>query len=630
MMDVRDLPGAHEQRWVKVQGAAGGAEIRVSGQIRHVFFERKETDENDGAVVAELSVSESLAGLEPLECKSVKEDHEAGYFTIGEGEDRFVITLSIEKIGGSGSGLLLPGADMGGMWISYRLFSVVAQTERFEELQQGCEPTRDIFRVQSVGSGHDILDWFLQGEQRYFSLYLCTVNRIIAWADVDLTVFLFGNRAPADMHPGVFPLEAQGRFEMDSWEEDPDVMPAQGGAWVDLKLSLAKEEGVAAAPRSNTVSEGLAGEEGEEEYSDDFISEMTSPTKPAVRDVTVEDWEGKVLRMPLERIESSFQAGDEEGMSVPAVPGTGTAAFVKEDETPTTSQAKPDAAPLRLHRSKPPGIRRFRLSIDLRSIRDLKHSQHVYCYYHYPFLGGEKGGGATTLDNPVLSAPVWVPAVTETPMSNSCCQFYFSSTYADLEDLARRNPFLVSIRTKEGPGGGGGELGKVRLLFEELVKMAPVHYRDPIKLRIFKSYETCSETIAGQVAQGEAPPDACPVILYIIDQSLPILGKEGLGGAIGSCPSLRTVMVLEDMGPEQARLQALRPQAQSPFRAPVYQTAGMEEGGVPPPGNIKTAPSINPPPPPPIIAGYDMLELEKRRLEWEDWRQKEVSGKWGR
>ena len=49
-------------------------------------------------------------------------------------------------------------------------------------------------------------------------------------------------RRPGRVGKGFFPHEAIGRFEMEAWEEDGPSGVA-GGAWVDVRLRIEREEG---------------------------------------------------------------------------------------------------------------------------------------------------------------------------------------------------------------------------------------------------------------------------------------------------------------------------------------------------------------------------------------------------
>jgi hypothetical protein len=475
MLDLRDLAlGGSEARWVKLQGTGAGGELRLASHLR---------------CVAPKSLA-LVAGVGGRGQQAAGEEPDA--FPIGSGGEVFVLTFALRAVGGDGRGLLLPGPGAGGMWLSYYLFDVVAQTDKFESLEptSGFRPISDMFRLRSSGDGAELTEWFQREEQRHLDLYLCTENRIIAVAKLDLSRLVVGGRGAGALEEDFFPHEDGGRMELSAWDTG-----AEGGAWVEVYVKLerdgwedepqreeallaieADEEearrqpqllqapppddergeeggGVAVGAGAEREARGGDAEDDDDDYSDDFGStegggrqSLPGAVGSSLYDRSPGGFEGEEANLKLPAPEPSTHADAAEGGAPPSRLGQGPPGG-KAPETPKK-------------RPTPAGKRRFRLSLDLRSVRDLRHAQHVFLYYHYPFLPGAEGG-ATSLDNPVLSQPVWAPANIETPMANSCCLFHFTSTYTDLMDVATRHPFIISVRAKEG---GGGEIGKVGVL----------------------------------------------------------------------------------------------------------------------------------------------------------------------
>jgi hypothetical protein len=382
------------------------------------------------------------------------------------------------------------------MWLSYVLFGALARSDGFEALEGKGAHKRcvDVFRLQSRGDGAELAEWF--GRHPWLEVYLCTGQRVVAVGKVDLWGMAMGGRQPREMAEDLFPFEREQRVVMESWEEEgpPGI---KGGAWVDVRVRMERvgegegtaapvvgeQGGMLSVPTGREEGRGGAeerkrsqeeeeegGGEDDDDYSDDFEREGTRDASGIRGDAAAarreaerapgseedrEEYEEHVQGMREEEgqpPEEQGEASDEEEYEVEVEDGSHASYGAV---SPLPSSGPPSPPP-----PKPSGARRFRLSIDLRSVRDLDRPQHVFLSYHYPHLVGPP----SVLDHPVLSHPVYVPAYLEAAMDKSCVSVSFTSTYDGLRRVAEAHPFFVSVKAKE-PGGADGafEIGKVRL-----------------------------------------------------------------------------------------------------------------------------------------------------------------------
>jgi hypothetical protein len=171
------------------------------------------------------------------------------------------------------------------------------------------------------------------------------------------------------------------------------------------------------------------------------------------------------------------------------------------------------------------------------------------------------------------------------------------------------------------------------LPFEELIASPAIHYRCPVKHKIFSSYEACQLPLAKLIARGEAEPDAAPVVVHALDSYLPVLGREGLGSGVGALPSLRAVLVLEDLGqlpdetPNRRGSQGGGEQVAGGGQARGGAAEEKEAPQLPPQVTFPTVtmPGAGSVGGGDVLGTLTMLEIEKRRMEWEAWRHREVS-----
>ncbi|CAN0382529.1 unnamed protein product, partial [Ectocarpus sp. 8 AP-2014] len=140
---------------------------------------------------------ESLAASTAVEAVSDLDALPVGPGADGQDARTFSLAISVKGAAGlSGLAAAVAGGDGGGpagFWLSYSIFGVVVQTDRFESLGPPppgggavLEPMMDSFRLRATLQG---LCHFL-AEAPPLQVYLCTEGRILAHADVDMSLLL--------------------------------------------------------------------------------------------------------------------------------------------------------------------------------------------------------------------------------------------------------------------------------------------------------------------------------------------------------------------------------------------------------------------------------------------------------
>ena len=140
----------------------------------------------------------------------------------------FALTLTFNSVAGLTK---LYGEITGPLWLSYKLFGVLVQTEQFTTSAPTFPPIRDIFRLR--GSFHDVKDYFRSTFPR-LEVYLCTTGVVLGCATVPLHSLLGNDRRPGPptVVPDVTDAEATGGFLV-----HPLNPPALAAAFTDGKLA---------------------------------------------------------------------------------------------------------------------------------------------------------------------------------------------------------------------------------------------------------------------------------------------------------------------------------------------------------------------------------------------------------
>ncbi|XXQ31117.1 DUF3668 domain-containing protein [Plasmodiophora brassicae] len=117
-----------------------------------------------------------------------------------------------------------------------------------------------------------------------------------------------------------------------------------------------------------------------------------------------------------------------------------------------------------------PAPTQFRISVDLRSVKDMETTGNVYARYVYPLFGCS----APVATHP----PIQVESGREAPLPNSFCAFEFSMLAQALERTLTDDPFVVEIVGHPSAGGPDAVLGLAtfemsQLLTADLQRVGP-------------------------------------------------------------------------------------------------------------------------------------------------------------
>ena len=251
---------------------------------------------------------------------------------------------------------------------------------------------------------------------------------------------------------------------------------------------------------------------------------------------------------------------------------------------------------------------------------------------------------------PVVTEPVWVPAHGEGPMRKGCCSFSFHGTYDLLGEVAAAHPFRVAVKAL-GDAGGSVEVGRAELPLTELLEDAPVTYRSAVKPKLFRSHGACQRYIdrlgGGGGASVRRP---IPIVMRVLDAYVPVALRGEGSSSSGSGAALRAVLVLEDLGPAQdgnssdaeAAVAAATTGAAAPpaFKGSFMSSAASgaasflasdsQAAAAPPQQGVGAAAAAaaggGGGPYPELSVALTLLDVERKKLEFEDWRHKRVGG----
>ncbi|CAM9355311.1 unnamed protein product [Ectocarpus fasciculatus] len=186
----------------------GAARTAASGQTMPspVAAAAAGLEDDEVAVHTEVDSTGSEADAPPLVTSTVDAVSDLDALPVGPGADgqdarTFSLAISVKGAAGlSGVAAAVAGGGGGdgdggapGFWLSYSIFGVVVQTDRFESLGPPppgggavLEAMMDSFRLRATLQG---LCHFL-AEAPPLQVYLCTEGRILAHADMDMSLLL--------------------------------------------------------------------------------------------------------------------------------------------------------------------------------------------------------------------------------------------------------------------------------------------------------------------------------------------------------------------------------------------------------------------------------------------------------
>ncbi|CBJ32316.1 centrosomal protein 120 [Ectocarpus siliculosus] len=285
--------------------------------------------------------------------------------------------------------------------------------------------------------------------------------------------------------------------------------------------------------------------------------------------------------------------------------------------------------------------RRYRMSINLASVKDLENAAYVVACYHYPYFGTSA---------PVRTSMVWAAPRMDTPLSNSCCTFSFGMSFDRLAATVQDRSMVVSLRNKDR--FKEEEVGVVTIPLQDVVESPPQYFRCRDTGKTFTSMAGFKAHLkarqrAGVITPGNASGSS-PVEVKVLDRYLTVASvnnERDNNDQVATSPpsslpsrlcSLRVILLLEDMGPtgdpnDQANLPGLsqtidpmRPSSAPPMPLvpPTAQSpearstgTGMATGaGAGLPQAAAAAVEAK------AARAEAEVDLERARVEWERWR----------
>jgi len=129
--------------------------------------------------------------------------------------------------------------------------------------------------------------------------------------------------------------------------------------------------------------------------------------------------------------------------------------------------------------------RRYRLSIDVRTISNLKRPAYAGVSFNYPFLGHINNSSTVPFNSPVRTHPVWMLANTEVKVDNAKASYDFCMTYAQLQQISSQHDLKVYLTSRSHLGNA--IFGEVHVDLSKAVVSDPIMYRCPTTNRQFKS-----------------------------------------------------------------------------------------------------------------------------------------------
>jgi hypothetical protein len=259
---------------------------------------------------------------------------------------------------------------------------------------------------------------------------------------------------------------------------------------------------------------------------------------------------------------------------------------------------------------------RYRLSFQIRSVRNLKRAAHISLQFAYPHLG--------VSSSPIRTHGSWCVAHSETLIESAIASYEFQMIPSQLLTILQHNQLIVNVisRTHLGTDRVGDATIDLKNLYMNSPSSSSVTilYRCPLTGKQFKSieqYHRHRQTMIALYTLGRINevPSKIPIIIRSIDTLAPILGK--IPSQTKSNPEivgkLRCLLILEQMG----RVDTTSSIHKDPSSDPLLVT---------PPA---------PPPPPPFSSTSPSPTHEEatgetevlRRLNWEEWRRHEEE-KW--
>jgi|EP00945_MAST-04E_sp_MAST-4E-sp1_P005223 hypothetical protein len=548
-------------KWCKVKaGGSFGGELQVSSKV--------------SAKAANLS---GVKGASPNPLESMVVSADASHVQIGQGKNNRVFNLEVTIIATKGlDGLPLEAGSTRDYWLTYCMFGVVTETDKFTSPDRpDFHPIVDSFRIRS--DRRAFAD-FLEHEARPLDIYLRTEDSRVAVAKIDLSKLASVMRG-ANFHGA----EIEGSYIFHSLFETTQSGSSRRRG---VKPLLAAKIAIRPADDGSPMSE----EEVDEPNVFGTIAgttvesvESQQPTQ-AIDDVSCIDAEKASSARRIEgQAESKVGApAEEEGENEDD--GYGDDDFEEEDEPETAEKpavalsnggddaAADPSATVDLSESVsslPPRINdsphKFRVSIDLRSIKEVAQ-RGTYCLeYAYPAIG---------CISPIRTRPpIKIDRNSEVLLPHGYTAFDFVMEPSKLYEELQQSPLTVELRVKD-KYQKDERVGIATIPFQPILA-SKEYFRDPKTRKTFatmgllKSHQRMSR--GRDKSTGQAPKyvtvRAHDQYFQCISEVEMATSKNGAGspqfGAqrLAKTASIRVVVYVEDLGPTSTKPAESTPQA---------------------------------------------------------------------
>lgn len=187
-------------------------------------------------------------------------------------------------------------------------------------------------------------------------------------------------------------------------------------------------------------------------------------------------------------------------------------------------------------------LHHFRVSIDVKSVNQLKKPANIVVSYTYPHLG------ATSL---VRTTPVWLQPQSEGRVENGCAVFDCCMTRRELLTVFSTYPLKISISNKT-QAMSTALLGEVVIDLSYMQSTDPVSYRCLLTSHTFKSLQEYNDHRDMMIALRTAGhvdkiPPVDPVLIRATDCLYDIEVSASQVG-IANDAKLRVITIVEDLG----------------------------------------------------------------------------------
>jgi hypothetical protein len=537
----------------------------------------------------------------------VSEDAE--YIPIGTSGGQDVFSLDVTLAGVD----LLKGISttvLGPYYLTYRMFGVVTETNPFDSLTSPIfHPIVDSFRVQSNCAN---LSHFFGHEVLPLEIRLCGANnKTVAIAKVDCKP-LAGAVGAAEFHgaelEGTYPFHPldqtvaviSGRpvlfaavairpvkdiVEGTVYEKNEDQVPRDATTDTDNRTDTGSNGETATPGKPTATADELHQNDQKNDYEDDFEEDFEDDFDEDNGDASLEKLAKKevIEQAPQQQPQQPQQQQKEEGgeggggggglqqQHSPAsstLPTTTTTLSTSTTSSKrTTKQNKLSSSSAMEHPDSDDTdnidydqLRRYRLSVDLRSIREVTSPSTVYLSYTLPTFGAV----STVRTRP----PISLAKNSESLLPHGYQHYEVCLTRGQLQNALQETSLSIEVIRKD-KYQTDSPLGTATVPLNGMMK-AKRFYRDPKTRKTFSSFamlrsfqksgagggssdssssssSSSKSTSASFLSNSSTASKAKYVTVRTEDRYIQVLQSND-GGRISKVASLRVVIILEDLG----------------------------------------------------------------------------------